>query len=350
MHLQSVIRKRPELCGVVLIGAMLIGGCPSPDSAQSQSTGNGTTSLPSAALVYPADAPTTASKSAEIQNALDTVGFYYIPPGLHFIDTPLILRAHNRLEGAGMSSALRYTGPGDYAIQMGETDVYIYGAYLADFTLNLGGLHVVNMAQTCTVERVWVSGAPADGVLIDGQGERLVLRDTIAWENAGAGFALRMTGGTNGVVFDHCNAQNNGLQGVVIDAIGASAEIRNIIFRDCTIQNNATAPGINSEVLVRGLARMTHFENLWIENSRGLRCGIRTESITVGSEVIHPGRLSISGSSVINLVPNAVEFDACYDCRIEQLDMSVGTTIRWRQFSPVGALWLVDFVDIQPMP
>lgn len=287
--------------------------------------------------------------SGDIQAALDTVGYYYIPPGLHSLEAPIILRANTRLEGAGLRSTLRYIGPGNFAIQMGELNVPIYGAYLSDFAVQGGGLHVVNMAQTCAVERVWFSEAPADGVLIDGMGERLIFRDVVAWGNAGNGFAVRQIGAVNGIVWDHCNAQNNGKYGVLLEGVGSLAEIRNLVFRDCTVQSNAMLAGHDSEIMIRGLVRMIRFENLWIENPRGLRCGIRTESVTIGTNVIHPGRVVIAGTSVINLVPNALEFDTCYDCRVEQLDMSVGTLIRWRQFSPGGAMWLVPNGSVQPL-
>lgn len=287
--------------------------------------------------------------SDEIQNALDTTGYYFIPPGAHNIGRTIIVKRNQRLCGAGAASVLRWVGNGNTAVQFGQDGQTFYAAYLDNFSIQNGGLRVAIMAQHCGIDRLWVSGAPGDGITIDGIGERLVFRDVVAWGNGGHGIVARTAGTFNGVVFDHCTAQSNQGHGVLVDANGPTAEIRNFIFRDCTVQGNGQGGVVPSEILFRGLVRVVRIENIWVENITGIRAGIRTESVSYsGAPEVHPGRIQLLGPNSINLITNAIEMDTCYDCPIEQLTVTAGSRIRYRSYAPVGAQWLLASGTVLP--
>lgn len=305
--------------------------------------GGSTTTDPPAPDVTDPAPPTGIS--AEIQTALDTTGYYFIQPGTHNIESTIIIRKDQRLCGAGKSSVLRWVGSGNTAIQFGDPAAVFYGAYLDNFCLSFGGLRVAVMTQHCSIDRLWVSDAPGDGILIDGIGERLVFRDVVAWGNGGNGIAVRTSDSYNGVVFEHCNAQNNAGHGVLLETFAGAngmGQLENFVFRDCTVQANGTNGTTPCEFMVRGFVRMLTINNIWIENIRGIRAGFRTESVTVAPTTYHPGRIRFTGSNTINLIQNAIEFDSCYDCPIDQLTTTAGSLIRYRTFAPTGAQWLIN--------
>lgn len=188
-------------------------------------------------VVAQADALTRA----EIQNALDKDGYCFVPPGTHDIDGKIVVRAGDMLCGGGFASVLRLTR-GTVAIEMGESPYsaapYLYGASVQWLRVAGGTVRVSKIAQHNELIGVWVSGAAGDGFLLDGVGEQMELLFCNAWDNGGAGFAIRSIVDNNGILLQKCNAQNNYGPGVVVETRHVNAGSTHHSLRDCVIQAN----------------------------------------------------------------------------------------------------------------
>jgi len=300
--------------------------------------------------------PTPNETAAAIQSQLDQTGYCYLPPGYHNINVPIQIRANQRLSGAGRSSVLNYIGSGNWAVIFGDPNDYMFGSWVDNLTIWHGGLRLVRFGQNCGVERVWVSSAPGDGVLFDGFGSKMVLRDLVCWGSAGHGITMRPSAALNGVLFDHCNSQANQGHGALLEAVIAGTAVNKTVFRDCTIQSNGLGGLVSAEVMMRGWVFATLFENMWIENPPGrpesLPVGLRTEAIYFSDTYIQrPMGLRISGTSSFHLMPRAIEFDPCLNCRIEQLTITDGSYIYYRApWPPEGDLWLLPSGAVLPLP
>lgn len=291
-------------------------------------------------LRQPVAAQNPASTARNIQQTLDSTGFCQLGAGTYNIDTPIRLKAGQRMVGVGFATKLVYTGVSPWAVVFGEREKPNYGCYLDDILISGGGLLCESFGQHCAVERVWVTKSRGDGVRIEGLGERLILRDVISWENAVDGFSLRTGDTINGIVFDHCNAQNNGGYGFRLETLTANSELVGTVIRDATIQANGKSGSVTAEVLIQGYVNVTRIENVWIENeprfSPSVSTGIRSIAVAfpnAGGEPVvrRPNRLAIDGASVISLLPRAMEVIDCYDCAIEQLWVSPASAkVYWK--------------------
>lgn len=300
----------------------------------------------------------------EIQALLDRDGYCKLPPGVHRTDQPIQLVAGQRLEGCGFASRLQYTGKGEWAVIFGKKDEFTAGCYLENLQINGGGVLCERYGQHCAIEKVWVMRAKGDGFRVDGVGERIVFRDVISYGNGGNGFTIRSSKPISGIFFDHCNAQNNQGYGMLFETTAWEGLVSKAVVRDCTVQGNGLRGGVSAEVLLRGYVGQLRMENIWVENIQNrphsVPAGIRTEaskpfprpdSDTPG--IRRPGRLVIAGNSQIALIPRAIEFADCHECRIEQLSVSPATArIYWRSnprgeastytTPPAGEKWLLN--------
>lgn len=296
------------------------------------------------------------SSARQIQATLDANGFCQLGAGTYTLDAPIRLRAGQRLLGVGPATKLDYRGTTPWAVVFGEREKPNYACHLERLSIRGGGVLCENIAQHCTIEGVWVSEAPLDGVRIEGEGERIVLRDVVSWQNGGAGFAVRTDSANNGVLFDHCNAQGNRGSGMLFETTDRDGELTACVVRDCTIQSNGTG-GAAAEVLLRGYVNVLRIENTWIERAaRGGAAGVglRTEAVEFpardGKDPVtrFPGRLTITGTTVIALLPRAVELAPCFDCAIEQLWATPASSkVLWRSegtgaSKPRGAMFVLD--------
>jgi hypothetical protein len=283
-----------------------------------------------------ADAQAPAVYTADrIQSELDEYGYCQLPPGKHRLDRPIELRARQRLCGSGPASILEYVGPGDWAVLFGDRGAPNYACYLDSLTLSGGGLWCRRFAQHCGVDQVWVSGAPSDGVRIDGIGDKFLLRDVVSYGNTGHGFALRAAASNNGLTLDHCNAQANGGHGVLMETLSWGGTLYQTVLRDCTVQGNGAAGRVDCDVLVRGYVGALRVESTWIESTFcavGLRTVGRLERHpSTGKESLRFPRILITGNSVVSLADRALEFVDCWQCEIEQLDARpAAARVYWR--------------------
>jgi len=341
---------------------LAIGCVLAPQLAATGPQGAAGTSLPHG----PAQAQRVERREAypaeRIQTLLDQTGFCQLPPGVHTLDKPLRIKPRQRLTGAGPASTLKYVGAGEWAVIFGDREKHNYAIYLDNLEIVDGGLRLEGFGQHCAIDKVWVRNAPGDGVRIDGKGEGIVLRDVIAWENRGHGFAVSCGRAINTVLFDHCNAQNNQGHGVLLETTAWNATLNQLTLRNCVIQSNGRGGQVRAEVMVRGYVGALRIESTWIESPQDRAdapsVGLRTEARTFerpegqGPVVRRPGHLVILGNSVISQPPRAIEFVDCYDCRIEQLSISPASArVYWRGDAeaaraghwnkPGGAHWLL---------
>ena len=297
-----------------------------------------------------------------IQQQLDATGYFFVPPGRTAIDSPIRVRSGQTLAGAGFASQLILT-TGETAIEFGApgpTALAFYGAVLKDVQLVGGGVRVHQMAQHCWISGVWVSEARGSAFVVDGIGERLLLRDCIAWEASQHGFVIRAADGQayNGITLEHCNAQVCGGAGVLIIADGPTAQITQTRVIDCTIQGNQQTPDLaKADVVIRGFVGDTAIRDCWIESPG--KTGLVAEPITW----LRPrqlaldryvGNLEISGKTVISQCSPAAQFSECYAASIEQLWVQPATAqVVWSRWQPGGAQRLLQpaqLVDSDTLP
>lgn len=272
--------------------------------------------------------------AAEIQAALDRDGYCFVPPGKHRLERPLRMRPGQRLTGGGFASVLEYEGPGNIALYFGEHETYNYGCYLDNLQIVGGGVVCERFGQHCAIEKVWIMKAPGDGLVVDGIGDKMVFRDVISYGCRGAGIAIRSSGSNNGLLLDHCNSQSNGGPGLVLETTAPNGLLNMTVIRDCTIQGNGDDGRTTAEVIVRGYVGSPRFENTWIENSK-LKVGVRTEASRPFEQpdgaaplVRRPSRVLFTGNSTIAGPPRAIEFADCFECEIEQLNITPSATAR----------------------
>lgn len=280
-------------------------------------------------------------RAAYIQQQLDTVGYYQLPPGETVIERPLRIGPGQRLTGCGFSSALKLLS-GDVAIYFGTRDKTIYGSYLDNFLVSGGAVVCERMAQHCAIERVWIVRSPGDGLRVEGPGDKMVFRDVVAWECAGAGIVVRSSGSNNGLLFDHCNAQNNQSYGLVLETVTPGGNISSAVIRDCTIQGNGLNGKTRCQALVAGYVWGTNFENVWIEGATPV--GLRTEAREFKGEdgaplLRRPTSVRIGGASEIHLHKIAVEYASALSPVIDQLAISPKEArIVWRAKQPKDSI------------
>lgn len=275
--------------------------------------------------------------AAEIQAALDADGYFFVPPGTHRLERPLRLRAGQRLTGGGIASTLQYDGRGDVALYFGEREAYNYGCYLDNLQIVGGSVVCERFGQHCAIEKVWIVKSPAEGLLVDGIGDKMVFRDVVCYQSRGIGIAVRSRGSNNGLLFDHCNSQSNGGEGLVLETVAPNGLLNMTVVRDCTIQGNGADGRTRAEVIVRGYVAAPRFENVWIENST-LRVGLRSEASVAFEQpdgraplVRRPSRVLFTGNSTIAGPPRAIEFADCYECEIDQLNVTPATArVIWK--------------------
>lgn len=310
-----------------------------------------------------ASAQDPTATARQIQQSLDSTGFCQLGAGTYSIDAPIRLKAGQRLAGVGFATKIVYVGISPWAVVFGEREKPNYACYLDNLSIQGGGVLCESLSQTCAIERVWVSKSRADGLRIEGAGERIVLRDVVSWENAGDGLVVRCPDTNNGILFDHCNAQGNTGHGVRLETAAPNGELLGTVLRDCTIQGNGRGGGAAAEVLIQGYVNVTRIENTWIERSEryspNMKTGVRTVAASFPGEngaaavVRRPGRLAIGGASVISLMPRAMEWVDCVDCAIEQLWATPATSkVHWKSgddggnslqaTKPRGELWILS--------
>ena len=278
---------------------------------------------------------TAALARAALQAKLDA-GLCDIPVGTTTIDGPLYVRSRTMLRGAGMASEIKLTGGGDWAVIVAPGRGSLYGAYIDSVSIVGGGVLWTEFAQHCGMDRVWVSGAPGDGVRLQGDGERLRIRDCVSWENGGAGFAVRCASSNNGVVFDHCNAQGNKGEGILFDAADG-AGISLCVIDDCTIQANGGA-----QVRVSGYVTSLAIRDSWIESTAGGAVGIFAESKPPTPPRVDPWRpsgLTISGTTQVALIARAVVLRDAPAVTIDALSVFPATAaVEWDMWQPTGEM------------
>lgn len=278
---------------------------------------------------------TAALARAALQAKLDA-GLCDIPVGTTTIDGPLYVRSRTMLRGAGMASEIKLTGGGDWAVIVAPGRGSLYGAYIDSVSIVGGGVLWTEFAQHCGMDRVWVSGAPGDGVRLQGDGERLRIRDCVSWENGGAGFAVRCDTANNGIAFEHCNAQNNKGDGIVFDAADG-AGISLCVIDDCTIQANGGA-----QVRVSGYVTSLSIRDSWIESTAGGAVGILAESKPARPPRVDPWRpsgLTISGTTQVALIARAVVLRDAPAVTIDALSVFPATAaVEWDMWQPTGEM------------
>lgn len=257
-----------------------------------------------------------------IQQQLDTLGYYQLPPGETVIDRPLRLTRFQRLTGCGPVSVLRFAPSAreqQVAIYFGALDAPNYACYLDHLSILGGALQCERFGQHCGIDRVWISRAPGDGLRVQGIGDKMAFRDVVVWECSGAGIAVRCHIANNGLIFDHCSASNNAGVGLLLEASTHNASLSSTVIRDCTFQGNG-GPMIRSQVLVAGYVHHANFENVWIEGATPV--GLRTEARSFGDLTRRPTSVRVAGASEISLHPIAIEYAAALTPVIDSLAMS----------------------------
>lgn len=295
--------------------------------------------------------------SADIQSALDRTGYCWIPPGRHALDRPLTIKSGQRLAGAGFASQLIWSGSGDVAIAFGlpQSQAAFFGASIDHVQLIGGTLRVVQLAQHCSIDSVWVSNATADAFIVDGDGERLTLRDCIAWGAARHGFAVTTISSVNGVRLENCNAQSCGGAGVYLAALGPNAQLNQTVLANCTIQGNQRRGAAPAEVWISGYVGQTVIRDTWIECPGHL--GLRVEPLPwldpqTGLPVIRrAGFLTIEGTTVISACATAAELIDAPSAAIDSL--LVTAPVVWSLRPPGGAqrmLSQAQLLDADTLP
>ena len=272
---------------------------------------------------------------AIIQHLLDSVGFCELPPGEHPIRRPIRMGPNQRLTGAGPASKLIYSGAGDFALLFGDKDTPNYACYLDNVMFVGGGVKCERFAQHCAIEKTWIQKAPAEGLLVEGIGDKMIFRDVVCYGNKGAGIAVRSFVTNNGLTFDHCNSQANGGYGIVLETTSWPGRLHAAVLRDCTSQGNCAAGHADAEVLVRGWIQSLRIESLWVENGRQV-VGLRTERTNVvepasGKPKWRLPNITIAGNTLISQLERAVELVDCIECQIDQLELRPATArVYWR--------------------
>lgn len=308
--------------------------------------------------------------AAKIQATLDRDGYIKLPTGYITLDRPLVITANQKLEGSGKLSILNYVGAakyGAYAIVFGDRAKPNYGCYLESFSVRGGGIHVVRFGQHCGIDKVWAVGSKADGVLIDGPGDKFTLRDVIADDNAQSGFCLRGTASNNGICFDHCNADRNGGAGLTLETVGDKARLHATVIRDCTFQGNNEQHHAGAEMVIEGGVNETRIENIWLESPKdrqrndGSRLApigilVRAKTIVAGGrkQRVAPANLTFVGNNHIVAHPRAIVAE---DLRggfwIDQLSIRPHCRVYYRTgraVKPSGEMRLFSPALIQELP
>ncbi len=369
-------RRRPALAKLTLALGLLLTtpafaqDADSPAPAPSATTADGEPApglTPETLADLPTFTPVVEGRvydARTIQALLDQQGFCQLPPGTHTIRDPIRLGPNQRLTGCGRASVLKFAGTGDWAVVFGDEKKANYGCYLDNVAIAGGGVLCRRFGQHCGIDRVWIVEAPGDGLRIEGIGDKFLVRDVVAYGNKGNGIALRSPVTNNGLTLDHCNAQNNGGHGLLLESITWGGALAKAVVRDCTIQGNGKAGKVRAEVMVRGWVQLLRLENIWIESPQGaaasLPVGIRVEGSAAfenprSSEknVRRPNGLLITGNSAIHLVPSSIEFVDCLNIRIDQLSLAPRTAkVFWHSNPtggdsthtrrPTGAMWMLD--------
>ena len=242
-------------------------------------------------LVRPVDAQL-------IQSELDAKGFFEVPLGRHLIDRPIVLRHDQTLSGKGLRSVLVYTGPGEWAVILGDATKTIYRSGVESLSITGGGLRGQRYGQHCWIRDVWISGATGDGLRLDGVGDRFTVERVYSWQNGGAGFRIVAAYGTsNGLMLEKCNAQGNAGEGVVLETTSWGGQLVGTTLRDCTIQGNALAD-VRSEILIKGWVAFTIIDNCHVEGLRKLSLApVGPASPPVIVEAGPPGPASVAPAS-----------------------------------------------------
>lgn len=271
-----------------------------------------------------------------LQAALDS-GLCDLKPGITQIDAPLYVRARTMLRGCGLASEIRLVGGGDWAVIVAPSSGSLYGAYIDSVSIVGGGVLWTEFAQHCGMDRVWVSGAPGDGVRLAGDGERLRLTDCVSWGNGGAGFRVSCATANNGIIFDHCNAQSNHAEGIVLETVAENAELSETIIRDCTIQSNGGA-----QVRMTGYVVTTYIRDTWIEaivpGVVGLLCEPRAPMVR--RDPWRVSGLTIDGATTISQIATAARFIDCPSLTIDAMTVypRATATVEWQTFAPGGRM------------
>lgn len=281
-----------------------------------------------------------ATNRQELQRQLDA-GFCWVPLGTTQIDRPLVVRSGATLRGYGMKSVLQLVGGGPWAVVVRQETGYIYGACLESFAVQDAGVKWEMFAQHCGMDRVWASNAPGAGFEFDGDGERLRVRDCVAWGNRGDGFAVRCGTTNNGIVFDHCNAQDNLGDGFVLETTAENAELTMCVLNDCTSQEN-----IGAQIRLAGYVTSTRIHDTWLESpaldSKGIVAEPRVSTNPNRPEGWRVVGTEITGNTKVSQIRDAV---VLLDAPATNIDSLVVTPepgdsafVQWRQFAPTGRM------------
>lgn len=203
-----------------------------------------------------------------IQQALDEFKHYRLEPNRTYnLDFSIQLGPGQTLEGCGYSTVLNYRGPGGIAILYGAINFESsnYGCYLMNLAVRGGGVHVRRFGQHCGIDKVWVIDAPQAGFLVEGAGDRFLIRDCVAWA-CGTGFLIRTTYSVNGLILEHCNAQACDGPGLVCETFGSfPAHLSEMVIRDFTCQGNCRATSEGAEIILRGAVAECRIQHAYIE-------------------------------------------------------------------------------------
>ena len=325
-----------------------------------------------AALVCVVGTLALAQDAAAIQADLDADGFAQLGPREYRIERTIQIKAGQTLAGAGYATRL-LASSGESAIALRPASGSIYGAWIRDLRVIGGGVRIDELAQHCGIERVWVVDAPVDAFRLEGRGERIALRDCVAWQAGRHGFAVYCWSANNGILLDHCNAQNCWGVGVWLEAV-PPAELSATILRDCTIQANCRADvngdgAVNQvdvdalvaradtvrlprvlarfgerlpgDVTIRGYVQRTRIESTWIEpvTADGVRrTALAAEPIEFAGREWRVGGLWIGGASYFMQGRRATILDRT-TTEIDQL--AVTSPVEWAgplaAYEPTGA-------------
>lgn len=291
------------------------------------------------------------AETKRLQLDLDADGYLELAPGLVDINAPLRVRAGATIRGTGYWSKLRVTGH-DWAIIVDDPAGSMYGVRLEAFHVINGGVLWREFNQTCGMDGVWVSSARLDAFRVEGLGERLGMRDCVAWGAQRYGFAVVAAPGiaNNGVVLDRCNAQNNGAAGLLLATAGWNAQLEATVIRDCTIQGNQRRT-LGADIQIVGYVGQTVIEHTWVESPG--KVALRAEPATFSGPfgllyTRRPGFLRLTGTTRLAEASIAAEL---IDCHATDLDCVLVTpssrAIQWSVREPGGAKRMLQAGQVQ---
>lgn len=225
----------------------------------------------------------------------------------YVLDVPLRVPSRARIVGGGFGSVLKYSGPGDVAIVVGNATQPAYAWELRGFSVLGGGIDVARCSNRCRIVDVWISGAPGPGLRIEGPGDRLVV-DGLDVGSCGVGVVIRGTSANNGLLLRDCGLSGNRGPGLVVETAGASsAHVQALRLEHCTIQGNGTGMvGETAEVVIRGAVTELVMDHGHIESPFS-GAGLRIEA---GDSLPNPSRPgTVQSRAPRNLVIRDTRFD-----------------------------------------